>query len=330
MNTRRDLFRALGLGLLVLPRGAWGAPVGQIHRVGCLAARKKPPSIEQDMIGALPQALRELGYVEGKNLVLEWRFAEEDRGRLPQLAAELVDKRVDVIVAIDGTPATLAAQAATKTIPIVFATAGDPVANHLVASLAHPGGNTTGVSLLSGTSVKQIEMLASMVPKLSVLGVVFNPTNPYAPVNLKELDDAARSVGMRVVPVRVQNDKGIDDGFAIMAAEHVGAFVVVRDSFTTQRRFQVAALAERQRLPGMAGLREAAEAGLLMSYGVSPVESYKRAAAYVDKILRGAKPADLPVEQPTKLELVLNKKTARALGLEFPPDLLVLADKVIE
>ncbi len=282
------------------------------------------------MIGALPQALRELGYVEGKNLALEWRFAEEQPDRLSRLASDLVDKRVDVIVTLDGTPATVAAERATKTIPIVFATAGDPVANHLVTSLAHPGGNATGVSLLSGTSIKQVEMLATMVPRLSVLGVVFNPANPYAPINLRELETAAPSVGMRVVRVPVSSEREIDDGFSLMTKERAGAFVVVRDSFTTQRRFQIAALAERQRLPGMAGLKEAAEAGLLMSYGVSPVENYRRAAAYVDKILKGAKPADLPVEQPTKLELVLNEKTARVLGLEFPPDLLVLADKVIE
>ena len=331
MNARRRILSLIGASLLCLPCVlSFAQEAKKLRRVGVLAARRRPASLESDLMGEFPRALRDLGYTEGKNLSLEWRFAENQNERLPDLAADLIRQGVEVIVAIDGTPATLAAQKVTNTIPIVFATAGDPVGNGLVKSLAHPGGNTTGISLLSGTSVKQVEMLVSMLPKLSLVGALFNPTNPYAQLNLKDLDDALRGSRVRMLPIAARNEREIEEGFSRMASEHAGAFIVVRDSFTTERRNQIAELAARRRLPGMAGLREAAEAGLLMSYGVSPVENYRRAAAYVDKILKGARPAELPVEQPTRIELVLNRKTARAFGLEFPPDLLVLADKVIE
>jgi putative ABC transport system substrate-binding protein len=274
--------------------------------------------------------MRELGYVEGKDFLIEGRYAGGDYKRLPELAADLVKAKVDIIVT-DGTPPTLAAQKATRKIPIIFVAVGDAVGSGLVQSLARPGGNTTGVSLLlRETTIKQLELLISIVPKLSRVAIVSNPSNPSAPIFLGALYGAIAEARLTTVSIEASSPQEVDRAFSRMKKEGVGAFVLTRDAFLTQQRSQIVDLAARARLPGIAGHPAYPEAGGLMSYGVSNELTYRRASVYVDKILKGANPGDLPVEQPTKFELVINHQTANALGLKIPPELLLQADKVIE
>jgi putative ABC transport system substrate-binding protein len=261
---------------------------------------------------------------------MEWRFADGNYERLPALAADLVKLNVDVIVT-DGTPGALAAQKATRTIPIVFAAAGDLLGNGLVKSLARPGSNTTGLSLLlSDTGAKQMEMLMTMLPRLSRLAVVWNPANPNSLPHLKILQAAGAVSKMEIIPVEARTLQELESAFLFMSEERAGAFIWIVDSFLIQEQRQIAQMAVKRRLASIGGLREYAEAGGLMSYGQNRVDNYRRVATYVDKIFKGANPGDLPVEQPTKLELVINRKTAKALGLTIPPELLLLADRVIE
>ena len=330
MNNRRSLIFSLSAVALTMPLGSLAQHLGKVWRVGFLAARRRPVSFDADFFGAFPRGMRDLGYVEGKNLVIEWRFSDGHYERLPDLAAELVNLKVDVIVA-SGPPVIVAMQKATKTIPIVILTGLDPVEAGFVKTLARPGGNITGVSNLSGEiSPKQLEMLLTMVPKLARVAVLVNPDNPAHPAVLKNLRAAAQKVGIKVLPVEARTSQEIEAGFSLMNKEHAGAIIVALDVFLVQQRRQIAELALKNRLPSIAVYREHVEDGGLMSYGENIAEQLRRVAVFVDKILKGAKPADLPVEQATKLELVINRKAANALGLTIPQSLLITADQVIQ
>lgn len=330
MRTRRELFLGVGAGLVALPLEALAQRITRVWHVGFLSSRGHPGSPELDYHVGLPRGLKELGYVEGKDLVIDWRFADGKYERFAELLAELIRIPVDVLVT-DGTPTTLAAQKATKTIPIVFGSAADPVGNGLVQSLSRPGGNTTGVSLLgTEASIKQVEMLAAVLPKLSRVGVLFNPDNPSATQIMKSLQGASELKKLTQVPVEARTRQAIGAAFALMEKERVGAFLYLPDSFLAEHRPLIAELSIGHRIPGIAAGVGFPMAGGLMSYGQNLESNYRRAAAYVDKILKGTSPADLPVEQPTKFELVLNRRTAKTLGIEFPAELLLLADRVIE
>jgi putative ABC transport system substrate-binding protein len=274
--------------------------------------------------------MRELGYVEGKNLAIEWRFADGKLDRLPALAAELVRLKVDVIVAV-GLEAPLAVQKATITIPIIFVGPGDPVGTGLIKSLARPGGNITGPSTISGElGPKRLEMLLAMVPKLSRVAVLVNPTRPTHIKALESVVAAGQKLGVTMLRAEARTPQEIENAFSVMVREKAGALIVLLNPVFQEQRSQIAELSAKHRLPCMTADRIYAEAGCLMSYGNSLADDFRRAATYVNKILKGAKPSDLPVEQPTKFELVINRKTAKALGLTIPQSLLVSADKVIE
>jgi putative ABC transport system substrate-binding protein len=330
MNTRRKLIIALGAGALTAPFGSFAQQQGKIWRVGFLALRSPTASIPVASYGAFLQGMRELGYVEGKNLIIERRLAEGKVERLPDLAAELVQLKVDVIVTAGAQP-TSAAHKATTTIPIVMGNSIDPVGSGFIVSLARPGGNITGLSNLIGDlSPKHFEMLRSMVPKLSRVAILMNPTNSGHAMILKTVQTAAQKSGVKILPVQARSPQEIESAFSTMTKHNAEAVIVANDAFLNQQRRQIAELAAKNRLASVAAVREYVEAGGLMSYGPNFVESYRRAATYVDKIFKGAKPGDLPVEQPTKFELVINHKTAKALGLTIPQSLLISADKVIE
>ena len=330
MKTRRRLLVALGGGLLTAPLAAFAQQKGKVWRIGFLAARSRPESLDSDFFGGFPQGMRELGYVEGRNLVIEWRFADGRNERLLDLATELVQLKVDVIL-VAGTPATSAAQKTTTTIPIVMGNTNDPVGGGFVKSLARPGGNVTGLSnLLVDLGPKHLEMLASMVPKLPRVAVLRNPANSSNVRNLESIQAAAQQIGKVILAVEARTAKEIESAFLMMTQQNTDAVIVLTDAFLVDQRRQIAELATRNRLPSISSFREYTEAGGLMSYGPNFRDNFRRAATYVDKILKGAKPADLPVEQPTKFELVINMKTAKALGLTIPQSILVRADSVIE
>jgi putative ABC transport system substrate-binding protein len=287
-------------------------------------------SRSDDVVSGFLLGMRELGHSEGQDFVVELRSAEGQYERLTDLAAELVRLKVDVIVT--GSPlAVRPAQQATTTIPIVMCYSTDPVGNGFVASLAHPGGNVTGVAGSSDDSApKQVELLATVVPKLSRMAILTNPRNPNSLAVMKSAQSAAEKVGLLVVPVEARNPQEIEDAFAALAKQNVAAVVVANDAtFYTHRR-QLAQLALSSRVAAMFPVREYAVVGGLMSYGESLQEFYRRAASFVDKIFKGAKPGDLPIEQPTRFNLVINRKTADALGLTIPPQLYIFADEVIE
>ena len=330
MNNRRKLIFALGAGALVSPLSSLAQPATKIWRVGFLAARRRPVSLDTDYYGEFPRGMRDLGYVEGKNLAIEWRFADGMFERLPGLVAELVRLKVDVIVA-GGPPVIIAAQKATATIPIVIVTSIDPVDAGFVKSLAKPGGNITGISNLSGeVSPKHLEMLRTMVPKLSRVAVLVNPANLAHATMLKNVQAAAPKVNVRILTVEARTPQEIETAFSVMTKEHAGAIIVGLDPFFIQQRRQIAELAAKNRLPSIATFREYVEDGGLMSYGQNQTDQFRHVAVFVDKILKGAKPGDLPVEQSTNFEMVINRKTANALGLRIPSELLLRADQVIE
>jgi putative ABC transport system substrate-binding protein len=278
---------------------------------------------------ALRQGLRELGYVEGRNVAIEFRWAEGNYDRLSGLAAELVRLKVNVLVA--GTQAAIqAAKDATAAIPIVMV-ASDPLAAGFVASLARPGGNITGVSMMSAEVIgKQLEMLKEVVPRVSRVALLGNPANPGTAQWVRHAQDAGRALGVRLQPLEARDPSEIDNAFTEMTREQAGAVVILNDTMLSDNRIRIADHAARRRLPTVFGLSEYAEAGGLLVYEASRSDRWRRAATYVDKILKGAKPGDLPVEQPTKFELIINLKTAKALGLTIPPSLLARADQVIE
>ena len=328
MIARRRLVIALGAGALV-PLAGFTQQSAKVWRVGFLAVRRIAP-LDADFFSEFPRGMRELGYTEGKNLVIDWRSAEGKVERLPDLAAGLVRQKVDVIVAA-GAQAVGAAQKATVTIPIVMGTTGDPVGSGFVKSLARPGGNITGLSdISSDVSPKLLELLLRIVPKLSHVAVLVNPDNSSHSTLLKSIRDAAQSVGLKVTPALARTPQEIETAFSRITQEGAGAVIAAADGLFNQQIHQVAELAAKRRLPTISGFWLYPEAGGLMSYGQNFSYNFRRAAAYVDKIFRGAKPGDLPVEQPTKVELRINRGTARTLGLAITPDLLMRADQVIE
>jgi putative tryptophan/tyrosine transport system substrate-binding protein len=313
----------LTLGLLATPLSPEAQPVGKIYRMGILAN-------VSGAWGPLIEGLRDLGYVEGQNLTIEFRSSEGQYERLPDLAADLVRLRVDVIVAPANENVVVAKQV-TRTIPIVMAGAADPVGSGLVASLAQPGGNVTGLSLLApGLPGKQLQLLKEIVPKVSRVAVLWNPTNRAGHSLLGELKVAAQSLGIQLQLLGARGPEELQGAFAAMARERAGALLVVSDGMFFVHRARVAGSAAKSRLPAMYGRREFVDVGGLMSYAPSHGDNLRRAASYVDKIFKGAKPTDLPVEQPTKFELVINLKTAKALGLTIPPSVLLRADQVVE
>jgi putative ABC transport system substrate-binding protein len=274
--------------------------------------------------------LHKSGWIEGKNLVFEHRYAENRLDRLPELAAELIRLNVDLILAL-GTLAPLEAKRATAFIPIVMANAGDPLGSGLVASLARPGGNVTGMSLMApDLGGKRLELLKELIPRLSLVAVLWNADNPYSALVFKETQTASQTLAIRIQSLEVRSENDLADAFEAARRQGPDALVAVEDPLTLSNRKLIADSAASQQLPAIYGLREFAAAGGLMSYGANLADLYRRAAAYVDKILKGAKPADLPVQQPTKFDFVINLKTAKALGIEIPPTVLARADEVIE
>jgi putative ABC transport system substrate-binding protein len=331
MSTRRQFLVSLGAGFLSVAPAVFAQTRTKMWHVGFLASRRRPENLGlDDSYGQFARSMRELGYVEGRNLAIEWRFADGKYERLPEFAAELVKLHVDIIVT-DGTQGIRAAQGATRTIPIVFTGGSDVVGDGLVKSLARPGGNTTGLSLLfRDTAGKQLEILLSMVPRLSRLAVLLNPQNPATRRNFETLQAIAQTAKVQVVPFEAHTQREIESAFSLMVKERSEALLWLVDSFFIQQSRQIAELAAEHRLPSMSGYPAYAEAGGLMGYGANRPELYTRLAAYVDKILKGANPGELPVEQPTKLELIINRSTAKSLGLEIPAELLLLANKVID
>ncbi len=326
MINRRKLVIAFGTGLFAGPLACFAQPQRpKVARIGLLVSASSYGKGREALIAGL----RELGYVEGKNIIIEHRWAEGKYERLPGLAAELVQMKVDVIVAAS-TPAVQAAQQATTTIPIVMVSVGDPVGSGFVASLARPGRNITGLSNMTvDVSSKYLELLRAAVPKLSRITVLVNPGHPVHPDFLKRIQATDKTNSVKISPAQAGTASQVEAAFAAMKRERPGALIVLPDAFFYAQARRIAELAAQQRLPTMFGTREPVESGGLMSYGQNIAEQYYRAATYVDKILKGAKPGDLPVEQATKFELVINMKTAKALGLTMQ-DLLFRADKVIE
>jgi len=331
MITRRVFIGTLTGGLLAAPLAAEAQQAGKVPRVGYLSPLSGSDPQIQRGLDVFRQALRELGWVEGQNIAIEYRWAEGKYERLPDLATELVRLKVDVIVTVGGVPPAQAAQRATKAIPIVASGTADPVAAGLVASLAWPGGNITGPAIISDELVaKELELLREVVPKVSRVAVLWNPANPGNALQLRAAEAAGRILGMRLQPLEARGPGEIDRAFAAMARERAGALLVLLDSMLLDQRERIADLAAKNRLPAVYGLRRHAEAGGLMAYGANLRDLLRHSAIYVDKILKGAKPADLPVEQPTKFELVINLKTAKALGLTIPQSLLQRADELIQ
>ena len=319
---------ALALGLLAMPVAAAAQQPAKVHRIGFLSQGSS--SGFRHFWEAFRQGLRELGYVEGRNIALESRWAEGRFERLPDLAAELARLKVDVILA-GGTPSALAAKNATRTIPIVMVNVADPVRAGLVASLARPGGNITGPTLLNPElSAKRVELLKEVVPKVSRVAAFMNPASPATPVLWEETQRAAEALGVQLQPLEVRGPNEYEGAFGAATRGRAGGLLFLDDAVMLANRTRIVTLAARSSLPGMYGFREFVDVGGLMSYGANASNSYGRAATYVDKILKGAKPADLPVEQPTRFELVINMKTAKALGLTIPQTVLIRAEHVIQ
>ncbi len=325
---RRTFIRAVAGGIFAAPLSSVAQSSAKTVRIG----RLSPLSAETDAPGldAFRKGLRDLGWIEGRDFVIDTRFAEGKPERLPELATQLVRQRVDVILA-GSNPGVLAAKSATSTIPIVMVTTGDPVGAGLVASLAHPGGNVTGLTALGqALAAKRLELLKEAVPGIARVAGLTSAVSPYTAPFLSERESLARALGVQLQVLETHDPAKFDQAFAEMARQRAGALMVFTDiTFITQRKLLVE-LAARNRLPAVYPEREFVMAGGLMFYGASLADMYYRAAFYTDKILKGTKPADLPVEQPSKLELVINLKTAKALGLTIPQSLLVRADEVIE
>jgi putative ABC transport system substrate-binding protein len=319
----------LTLSILVAPLTTTAQQAARSPKVGWLDEGRRPDKAA--LYAVFLQGLHELGYVEGQHLVIVRRDVEGQLDRLPALAAELVRLQVDVIVTAGGSvPATRAAMQATTTIPIVMAEAGDPVGTGLVASLAQPGGNVTGLSAMGSNIVgKRLQLLKEAAPRVTRVAVLYHPPSAASVVGLHAAQDTAPALGLTVLPMEVRTPEEFDDQFTAMLKLGADAVLSVAGPFGQAHHRRILDWATMHRLPTACPERQSAEAGCLLSYGTSLAAMYRRAASYVDKILKGAKPADLPVEQPIKFELVLNLKTAKALGLTIPPSLLLLADEVI-
>ena len=289
-----------------------------------------PSASSGPTMAAFRQGLSEAGYVEGQNLAIEYRWAEGNYDRLPTMAADLVGRKVDLIMA-NSPPSALAAKSATSTIPIVFRSGADPVGDGLVASLARPGGNLTGVSFVAdGLTAKRLELLSELVPRARVIALLMNPSNATAERVIRDVQEAARTNGLQLHVLKARSESEIDTAFASLVQLHAGALVVGADPFLSSRREQLVALASRRAVPSIYAWREFAASGGLISYGPSITSAFRLVGAYAGKVLKGAKPADLPVQQQTTFELIINLKTAKALGLTIPPSLLQRADQVIE
>ena len=327
---RRRLLIALGAGALAAPLGALAQQPDKLRRIGFLGVRSRPtPSNPNIYIDAFVQEMGRLGYAEGKNLVIDWRFADSNHERLPGLASELVVMKPELIVTYS-TPATRALQRATSTIPIVTAAMGDPVGSGIAASLGRPGGNITGLSIMTADVYpKQLELLKLMVPGLSRAAALVHPSTARS-VALESLQAAAQKLGVKLVQMEVRTPEEIERGFAVMKRDRADAVFIAADPYFIGQRREIVELAARNRLPSVFSYREDVQAGGLMSYGQDLTDFYRRAATYVDKILKGAKPGELPFEQPTKIHLAINRKTAKALGITVPQQLLIRADEVIE
>jgi putative tryptophan/tyrosine transport system substrate-binding protein len=324
---RRELITLLGGAAAAWPLAA-RAQQAAMPMIGVLSGRSLDDS--KEFVAAFGQGLNEAGLFEHRNVAIEYRWAENHVDRLPALAAELVQRQVAVILAVGGVPPTQAAKAATSTIPIVFIIGGDPVKLGLVASLNRPGGNVTGVTILSGAlTAKRLELLRELRPQASVACLV-NPSSPEAETQLTDIREAVRTTGRDLRLLNVSNDHDLDTAFATLVREQIGGLLLANDAFFVGRREQIVALAARHAIAAIYFLREFAAAGGLMSYGNSLADAYHRVGISTGRILRGVKPADLPVEQAAKIELVLNQKTAKGLGLSFPITLLARADEVIE
>jgi putative ABC transport system substrate-binding protein len=328
---RRDFITLLGgaaASPILCPLAARAQQVGKVSRIGFLGTSS--PSLERHLVDAFRQKLRELGHVEGENIAIEYRWAEGRDDRLPGMAAELVRQKSDVIVTT-GTPGTLAAKQATKTIPIVFASSGNPVQGGLVAKFARPGGNVTGFTVsapeLEG---KRLQILKEAVPGLSRAAVLWNSANPGVTEYYQQTRAAAAALGLALQPVEIRRVDDFKNAFSTVASAQPHAMIVLPDRLLLAHRMQIVNFAATTRLPGMYPYREYVDAGGLMSYATSNIDLLRRTAIYVDKILKGTKPADLPIEEPTIFELVVNLRTAKALGLEIPSVLLLRADEIIE
>jgi putative ABC transport system substrate-binding protein len=297
--------------------------------IGFLSGSSAGPNAP--FVAAFRQGLSETGYVEGQNLAVEYRWADGRYDRLPVMAADLVGHKVDLIAASGGPPSALAAKSATSTIPIVFVGGDDPVATGLVVSLARPGGNLTGVSMLTTElNSKRFELLSELVPQAGVIALLVNPNNSITERIIRDVQDAARAKGVHLLILKARTEGEIDAAFTTLVQLHADALMVGSDAFFTSRREQIVALVSRHAVPTIYEWREYAAAGGLISYGTSVTAVYRQLGIYAGKILKGAKPADLPVQQPTTFELVINLKTAKALGLTIPQSLLARADEVIE
>jgi len=327
---RLGLALILFIGLVGAPLTAGTQQPAKVPRIGWLSIASHTAEVSH-LLEAFSQGLRELGYVEGRTITIEYRFADGRPERLPGLAAELVGLKVDVIVTPN--PAgTQAAKQATRTIPIVMLSEIDPVGSGLVASLARPGGNITGLTPTAGPEIvgKHLELLKQTVPKVFRVAVLRNPTNPDSAPMTREVEGAARRLGVQLQMLDVRLPDELDGAFAAMTRDRAGALLLLWDTMFILHRERIASLAARSRLPTVAGARDMAEVGFLLTYGRSTPHAFRRAATYVDKILKGAKPGDLPIEQATKFELTINVKTAKALGLTIPPSVLARADALIQ
>jgi putative tryptophan/tyrosine transport system substrate-binding protein len=323
---RRDFITLVG-GATAWPIAARGQPANPV--IGFLSSRS--PDESADLVEAFRGGLKENGFVDGQNAVIEFRWAHGDYGRLPGLAADLVSQKVSVIAALGGDPSAIAAKRATPTIPIVFAIGGDPVSAGLVESINRPGGNATGI--ITSTNLmeaKRLGLLRELAPGVTVIGALINPSFPPATRQASDIEDAAHSTGERIVIAKASTDNELEEAFTSLVRAGVGALLVAADPYFDTRRDQIVGFAARQRLPAIYQFRQFAIAGGVLSYGFSFTDLYRQVGLYVAKILGGTKPADLPVQHVTKFELVINLKTAKALGIHISDNLLSLADEVIE
>jgi ABC-type uncharacterized transport system substrate-binding protein len=325
---RREFITLLGGVVVACPFAARAQQPAKVPRIGFLG--NSTAALESNLVRAFRDGLRDLGYEEGRSIVIEYRWAEGMYERFPVLIAELVALKVDAIVTA-GTPASVAVKNATTTIPLVMVAVGDPVATGLVASLARPGGNITGLTSMSvEMEGKRLELLREVSPKISHIAVLWNAASPIQVIEEEEVRAAAQVLGMKMLSLGVRTREQIDEALAAIMRERPDALLVLADRLFLHHRMRIMDFAAKERLPGVHAYRELVEAGGLMSYGPSYADMHRRAATYVDKILKGAKPGDLPVERPTKFELVVNLGAARALGLTIPPAVILRADELIE
>jgi putative ABC transport system substrate-binding protein len=325
---RREFITLLGSAAAAWPLAARAQqpPVPVVGFMHILSPENVP-----HFVPAFRQGLKEQGFVDGQNLAVEYRWAHGQYDRLPEIAADLVRRQVAVLAAMGGQPSPQVAKAATQTIPIVFATNGDPMREGLVASLNRPGGNATGVTIFGSAAVtKRLQLLHELVPKVATIGFLTNPNNPNAALELGAAQEAAHSLGIEIGVLNASSESELDVAFAVMAQQQVGALLGASDTFLFGRRDQIVALAANHRIPAIYYLREFAQAGGLMAYGNSIPDAYRVAGAYVGRILKGEKPGDLPVVQSTKFEFVVNLQAAKALSIDVPNSMQLLADEVID